>query len=58
MSFWLPHFLKSGRGRVAIYFTRVYNPVWPNPDSATWIEVLKDKQLVGLHAALTLVRKP
>src|SRR5262249_55646480 len=47
-----------GRGRVGIYFTRVSNPVWTNPDSATRIEVLKDEQLVGLHAALTLVRKP
>ena len=26
-----------------------------NPDGATWIEVLKDEQLVGLHAALTPV---
>ena len=55
MSFLLPHFLKSGRGRVDTYFTRVYNPVWTNPDGATWIEVLKDEQLVGLHAALTPV---
>jgi hypothetical protein len=54
----LPYFLKSGRGRVGIYFTRLSNPVWTNPDSATWIEVLKDEQLVGLHAELTLVRKP
>jgi anaerobic selenocysteine-containing dehydrogenase len=55
MSFLLPHFLKSGRGRVDTYFTRVYNPVWTNPDGASWIEVLKDEQLVGLHAALTPV---
>ena len=41
MSFLLPHFLKTGRGRVDTYFTRVYNPVWTNPDGATWIEVLQ-----------------
>src|SRR5262249_55966669 len=32
MSFLLPHFLKEGRGKLAVYFTRVYNPVWTNPD--------------------------
>jgi len=55
MSFLLPHFLKAGRGRVEVYFTRAYNPVWTNPDGASWIEVLQDEQLVGLHAALTPV---
>ncbi len=53
MSFLLPHFLKEGRGKLAVYFTRVYNPVWTNPDGATWIEVLRDESLIGLHAALT-----
>lgn len=53
MSFLLPHFLKEGRGRLDTYFTRVYNPVWTNPDGLTWVEVLKDERLVGLHAALT-----
>ncbi|HEY3241100.1 MAG TPA: molybdopterin-dependent oxidoreductase, partial [Acidimicrobiia bacterium] len=28
LSFLLPHFLKEGRGRLDVYFTRVYNPVW------------------------------
>jgi anaerobic selenocysteine-containing dehydrogenase len=55
MSFLLPHFLKEGRGKVDVYFTRVYNPVWTNPDGLTWIEVLKDESKVGLHAALTPV---
>ena len=32
MSFLLPHFLREGRGKLAMYFTRVYNPVWTNPD--------------------------
>jgi anaerobic selenocysteine-containing dehydrogenase len=53
MSFLLPHFLKEGRGKLDVYFTRVYNPVWTNPDGMTWMEVLQDESLVGLHAALT-----
>jgi len=53
MSFLLPHELKEGRGKLAVYFTRVYNPVWTNPDGCTWIEVLSDEQLIGLHVALT-----
>jgi anaerobic selenocysteine-containing dehydrogenase len=53
LSFLLPHFLKDGRGRLDTYFTRVYNPVWTNPDGFSWIEVLTDESLVGLHVALT-----
>lgn len=53
MSFLLPHLLKDGRGRLAVYFTRVYNPVWTNPDGFSWIEALTDEQLIGLHVALT-----
>jgi anaerobic selenocysteine-containing dehydrogenase len=53
MSFLLPHFLKEGRGKLDTYFTRVYNPVWTNPDGLTWVEVLKDEAMIGLHAALT-----
>jgi anaerobic selenocysteine-containing dehydrogenase len=53
MSFLLPYFLKSGRGRLDTYFTRVYNPVWTNPDGFSWIEVLTDTDLVGCHVALT-----
>jgi anaerobic selenocysteine-containing dehydrogenase len=53
MSFLLPHFLKEGRGKLDVYFTRVYNPVWTNPDGTTWMEVLQDESLVGLHVALT-----
>jgi anaerobic selenocysteine-containing dehydrogenase len=55
MSFLLPHLLKDGRGHIAAYFTRVYNPVWTNPDGMTWIEVLRDTSKVELHAALTPV---
>jgi anaerobic selenocysteine-containing dehydrogenase len=53
MSFLLPHFLKEGRGKLDVYFTRVYNPVWTNPDGMMWVDVLRDESLVGLHAALT-----
>jgi anaerobic selenocysteine-containing dehydrogenase len=55
LSFLLPHFLKEGRGRIAAYFTRVYNPVWTNPDGMSWVEVLRDESKVELHAALTPV---
>jgi anaerobic selenocysteine-containing dehydrogenase len=55
MSFLLPHFLKEARGKISAYFTRVYNPVWTNPDGATWIEVLRDESKIGLHACLTPV---
>ena len=47
MSFLLPHFLKEGRGKLDVYFTRVYNPVWTNPDGFSWIEVLTDEEKVG-----------
>ena len=53
MSILLPHFLKEGRGKLDVYFTRVYNPVWTNPDGFTWIEALMDESKVGLHVALT-----
>jgi anaerobic selenocysteine-containing dehydrogenase len=53
MSFLFPHFLKDGRGKVDVYFSRVYNPVWTNPDGFTWIEALTDEAKVGLHVALT-----
>jgi anaerobic selenocysteine-containing dehydrogenase len=53
LSFLLPHFLKEGRGQLDVYFTRVYNPVWTNPDGFSWIEMLTDEAKVGLHVALT-----
>jgi len=53
MSFLLPHFLKEGRGRLEVYFTRVYNPMWTNPDGFTWLEALQDEAKIGLHVALT-----
>ncbi|HEV8533254.1 MAG TPA: molybdopterin-dependent oxidoreductase [Methylomirabilota bacterium] len=53
MSFLLPHFLKEGRGKLAMYFTRVYNPVWTNPDGMSWIEMLTDESRVERHACLS-----
>ena len=55
LSYLLPHLVKEGRGRIDTYFTRVYNPVWTNPDGFSWIEMLSDEAKVGLHAALTPV---
>ncbi len=53
LSFLLPHFLKEGRGRLEVYFTRVYNPVWTNPDGFSWIEALNDESKIGCYVALT-----
>lgn len=55
LSFLLPHFLEEGRGKVSAYFTRVYNPVWTNPDGMMWERVLRDESKIELHAALTPV---
>jgi anaerobic selenocysteine-containing dehydrogenase len=55
MSMLLPYFLREGRGKLAAYFTRVYNPVWTNPDGTAWIEALTNEQQIELHAALTPV---
>jgi len=53
LSFILPHLLKDGRGKIDTYFTRVYNPVWTNPDGMSWMEVLTDETKVGCFVALT-----
>jgi len=53
MSFLLPHLLKDGRAKLDTYFTRVYNPVWTNPDGFSWIEMFTDPDLVGCYVALT-----
>lgn len=53
MSILLPHFLREGRGRLEVYFTRVYNPVWTNPDGFQWMEMLQDDAQIGCHVALT-----
>ncbi|MGE0545740.1 MAG: molybdopterin-dependent oxidoreductase [Kofleriaceae bacterium] len=53
LSFLLPHLIGEGRGALEVYFTRVYNPVWTNPDGFSWIEMLTDPTKVRLHVALT-----
>ncbi len=53
MSILLPHFLKEGRGSLEVYFSRVYNPIWTNPDGFTWMEALTDEDMVRCHVALT-----
>jgi anaerobic selenocysteine-containing dehydrogenase len=53
MSFLLPHFLAEGRGDIDVYFTRVYNPLWINPDGFMWIDALKDEEKIKCHVALT-----
>lgn len=53
MSFLLPHMLKEGRGKMDVYFSRVFNPVWTYPDGFTWMEAFNDEDLFGLHIAMT-----
>ena len=53
MSFLLPHFLEEGRGDVDVYFTRVYNPMWINPDGFMWQKALLDESKIKCHVALT-----
>ncbi|MEQ1507119.1 MAG: molybdopterin-dependent oxidoreductase, partial [Myxococcota bacterium] len=53
MSFLLPHLLAEGRGTIDVYFTRVYNPVWTNPDGFQWVRALLDTDKVGCTVALT-----
>ena len=55
MGFLLPHILKQQGKRLEVYFTRVHNPVWTNPDGFSWIEMLADENRVGLQVALTPV---
>ena len=44
---------RPGQARIDVYFTRVYNPVWTNPDGCSWIEMLEDEEKIGCHVALT-----
>jgi anaerobic selenocysteine-containing dehydrogenase len=53
MSFILPHLLRDQDTKLDVYFTRVYNPVWTNPDGCAWIEMLEDESRVACHVALT-----
>jgi anaerobic selenocysteine-containing dehydrogenase len=53
MSFLLPHLLREQDSRIDTYFTRVYNPVWINPDGCSWIEMFQEPDRIGCHIALT-----
>ncbi|MDP7167216.1 MAG: molybdopterin-dependent oxidoreductase [Nitrospinota bacterium] len=53
MSFLMPHLMREKGHKVDTYFTRVYNPVWTNPDGFMWIEMLKNHDRMGCHVALT-----
>ncbi|MQA16362.1 MAG: molybdopterin-dependent oxidoreductase [Pseudonocardiaceae bacterium] len=53
MSILLPHFLEEGRGRLEVYFSRVFNPIWTYPDGFSWMRALTDTDKIGLHVALT-----
>lgn len=55
LSYLLPHLMEQQDKRYEVYFTRVYNPVWTNPDGAMWIEMLTETDRVGLHVCLTPV---
>jgi anaerobic selenocysteine-containing dehydrogenase len=53
MSILLPHMLEEGRGTIDVYFTRVYNPMWVNPDGFMWLKALKDESKIKCYVALT-----
>ena len=53
MSFLLPHLLEENRGDIDVYFTRVYNPLWINPDGFMWLRALRDHDKIKCHVALT-----
>ena len=53
LSVLVPHFLKDGRGKLEVYFTRVYNPVWTNPEGLTGSKCSANEEIIGLHVALT-----
>jgi anaerobic selenocysteine-containing dehydrogenase len=53
MSFLLPHMLEEGRGEIDVYFTRVYNPLWVNPDGFMWMKALQDEAKIKCYVALT-----
>ena len=53
MSFLMPHLMRDQDAFVDVYFTRVYNPVWTNPDGFSWIEMLTDENRIGRHVAMT-----
>ena len=53
MSILLPHMLEEGRDDIDVYFTRVYNPLWVNPDGLMWLKTFKDESKIKCNVALT-----
>ncbi len=53
MSFLMPHLMRERDHHLEVYFTRVYNPVWTNPDGFAWIDALRDEAKIGCHVSLT-----
>ncbi len=53
LSFLMPHLMEDRGMKISAYFTRVYNPVWTNPDGMMWERLLRDESKIELHAALT-----
>ena len=53
MSFLMPYLMEDQDAFVDVYFTRVYNPVWTNPDGFSWIEMLRNESRIGQHIAMT-----
>jgi anaerobic selenocysteine-containing dehydrogenase len=53
MSFLLPYLLEDQQQSLDVYFTRVYNPIWTNPDGGAWIRMFEDPARIACHVALT-----
>ena len=45
--------MEEDRGTADVYFTRVYNPMWINPDGFMWLKALQDEEKMKFHVALT-----
>ena len=54
MGYLLPHLLREEGHSLDVYFTRVHNPVWTNPDGTSWIDMLEGEG-IGLHVAMSPV---
>ncbi len=66
LSFLLPHLLSDDEWRkkweakgikipekLNVWISKIYNPVWINPDGFKWIEVLRDENKMGLTVNLS-----
>ncbi len=66
LSFLLPHLLSDDQwrekwakrglkipGKLKVWISKIYNPVWINPDGFRWIEVLRDENKMELTVNLS-----